>query len=103
MSTFETFREPTGYTVGSMTQKEPSCFNGIVSVYRYRVTIELIEEPTEVIAARIQKLWEECDNMHHFGPLRKAAEKIGLVLDSAKLNIRKKKLPVCAGCGKKTS
>lgn len=78
---FETFTVP-GYWLGQMQQgkNEPSCFNGVVHVRRYRITAEVIDEPQAVIAARIQALWDTCDNMHHIGPLRDYAAAIGYEL-----------------------
>lgn len=79
--TIETFRCPFGWTLSQMLETKPSCWNGSVSVLRYRVTAELIEEPDEVIRGRIRKLWRECDNFHHWTPLKAMAAKYGLELD----------------------
>jgi len=76
----ETFSEPHQYAIKNMKQDCPSCFNGIVEVRKYRITVELIDEPNEVIAARIQALWDNCDNHHHWDPLRFAAKEIGYEL-----------------------
>jgi hypothetical protein len=81
ISEIETFRDVRGWTLANLIQPEPDCFNSIVSVHRYRVRVELIEEPNEVIAERIRKLWRECDNFHHWKPLEGAAAKIGIELD----------------------
>jgi hypothetical protein len=78
---FETFRDHRGsYYIANMTDKEPSCFNGNVSVRKFRVTIELIEEPVEVIQERLKQLWEKCDNGHHLGPLQYMGKKYGIEL-----------------------
>lgn len=77
MTTLETFRYIGDYEKGNLTQLKPSCFNGIVRVKKYRITIEEIEEPNEVIAERLEKLWVECDNYHHYKPLLDAAKTIG--------------------------
>jgi hypothetical protein len=77
----ETFRKIGQYELGNLTSDEPSCFNGRVSIHRYRVTVEKLEEPDEVLKERIQKLWDECDNSHHWGPLQDAAKGLGLKLD----------------------
>ena len=77
---FETFRALGPYEIGNMTQKDPSCFNGYVSVKRYRITIEEIEEHDEIIGARLQKLWDECTNHHHRDPLKSIAKGYGLEL-----------------------
>jgi hypothetical protein len=61
-------------------QDRPSCFNGIVRVHRYRVTVERIEEPVEVIRDRLLKLWRESDNHHYYSPLQGVAERLGVEL-----------------------
>lgn len=80
MAAIETFTKPDSFWLGRMKQDEPSCFNGIVLVKRYRVTTEEIVEPVEVIRERIQKLWDECDNHHNWLPLKAAAKEVGLEL-----------------------
>jgi len=77
----ETFFIPV--RVSSDIQKRPSCFNGMVRVRRYRITIEEIDEPVEVIAARIQDLWERSNNSNHISALRDAAKKIGYELQGS--------------------
>lgn len=76
----ETFRDPRGHWLRQLEQKEPSSFNGNVQVRKYRVTVELIDEPDEVIRERIQKLWDECNNHYHWKPLKNEAKKYGLEL-----------------------
>jgi len=68
------------YEVREMKMDEPSCFNGNVRVRKYKVTIEEIKEPDEVIAERVQKMWDACDNMHHRSPLKDMAKTVGLDL-----------------------
>lgn len=77
---FETYRDIGSYDVRNLTQEQPSCFNGDVRVRRYRVTIERIDEPVEVITARLQTLWETCDNMHYWESLKAAAARLGYAL-----------------------
>jgi hypothetical protein len=83
---FETFRVLGVYDTNNLTNKEPSCFNGNVSIKKYQITIEEVEEPKEVYEQRLQKLWDECDNFHHWDPLKKEAKNIGyeLVGDAGK-------------------
>jgi len=76
----ETFRRPGVYERGSLTSGEPSCFNGNVSINRYRITFEEIPEDVEVLYARLLKLWRECTNHHHYSPMRAVAEKLGKTL-----------------------
>lgn len=79
---FETFRKISDYAIANLTEKHPSCFNGKVSIKRYRVIIEEVKEPKEVLAERLQKLWDECSNIHHRQPLLHEAAKIGYTLKS---------------------
>jgi hypothetical protein len=77
---FETFRDIGTYEVHQLRQAEPSCFNGMVRVEKYRVTVEKVEEPADVIHARLRKMWDECDNSHHREPLIRAGLKYGIDL-----------------------
>lgn len=72
----ETFNKPFNFHI----QREPSAFNGDVRFRKYRITVEVIEEPQEVLESRLQKLWDECDNFHHWQPLKNAAKSIGYTL-----------------------
>jgi hypothetical protein len=87
---FDTFRKIGLYEQHNLQSKKPSCINGDVSVHRYKVTIELIEESNEVLAERLQKLWDECDNYHHWTPLKNAAIQIGYELNGIAGSLRKK-------------
>lgn len=82
MSKIETFRNPEGYWLNQLINKEPSCFNGSVNVEKYEITIVKIEEPKEVYKERLQKLWDECDNHHHWAPLKIKAKQLGVELVS---------------------
>ena len=90
MKSFETFREIGDWTISQMTQKSPSCFNSNVRVERYKVTIEKIEEPKEVICARIQTIWDECDNHHNWRSIEEKANKYGYELKGHAGSNRKK-------------
>lgn len=76
--TVETYREPRAghFTVDSM----PSCFNDVVRVRRYRVSVEEIVEAPEVIQERLTKLYAGTTNMHHRLTLRTFAAKYGYVI-----------------------
>ena len=78
--TFETFRDIGSFELRQLTLNEPSCFNGMVRVEKYRVTVEKVQEPVEAIRARLQKMWDECDNHHHREPLARAGFKYGIDL-----------------------
>ena len=79
----ETFRNvgPLEMNQLSCSWRVPYVFNGIVGIRKWRVVAELIEESREVLIARLQKLWDECDNIHHRGPLREEAKKLGNELE----------------------
>ena len=79
-TSFETFRKIGSFEVSNLTQKNPSSFNGEVRIKKYKVTIEEIIEPKEVYEQRIQELWDKCDNMHHFSPIKSVAEKLNYEL-----------------------
>ncbi len=73
----ETFKSFGHYDKNQLCQKEPSCFNSDVRFKKYKVSVELIEEPIEEYQKRLQELWDICDNHHHWFPLRSAAKSIG--------------------------
>ena len=87
---FETFRKIGIYEQSNLLSKEPSCLNGNVSIRKYKITIEPIEESNEILSERLQKLWDECDNSHHCTPLIKAAKQIGYELQNSAGTKRKK-------------
>jgi len=87
---FETFRQIGNYEQSNLIQKEPSAFNGWIRVRKYKVTVEPIEEPNEVITERLQKLWDECDNSHHRQPLKAVAKQLGYELQGDSGSKRKK-------------
>jgi hypothetical protein len=78
---FETFNSIGEWTIHSLQQNEPSCFNREVRVVRYRVTIEEIEEPLDVLAERLRMLWETSRNIHDYDPLISEATRLGIELD----------------------
>ena len=80
MKKIETFRAIGSYILQQLKQNEPSCFNGIVDVEKYEITIVKIEEPKKVYKERLQKLWDECDNHHHWNPIKATAKKLGVEL-----------------------
>jgi len=79
---FDTFVHPTERSLSDFRQKDPSCFNGIVRVQKYRITVEPIDEDIEVVHSRLIELWLMCNNSHRAHDLSLYAEKIGLDLHS---------------------
>lgn len=87
----DTFRRVGAWEEGTLRQNKPSVWNGVVYVEKYRVTITRVDEPKEVIHARLQELWDECDNHHHWDPLRVAAKKFGYELQGEPGSKRKRR------------
>lgn len=76
----ETFNNIEGYWLNNLIKKEPTCFNGQVNIQKYRITVERIVESTDVYSERLNKLWAECDNYHHWTPLQDKAKEFGVAL-----------------------
>ena len=77
---FETFR-PLGFGDQiSFLQKEPSAFNEMIRVIKYRITVEPIEEPVEVYRERLRELWRKNTNHYNCRPLVEAGKKYGIDL-----------------------
>jgi hypothetical protein len=76
----ETFRKLGYFETRDWEQKEPSVWNGEVKIRRYRITIEEIPESVEVLADRLQTLWDLSDKYHHSEPLLNAAKRLGYAL-----------------------
>lgn len=79
-TTIETFRNPDGYWLNQIKQDEVSSFNGRIEIEKYRVTVEKIEEPIEVLQQRIQYLWDVCNNHHDAKAIRERAKKLNYEL-----------------------
>lgn len=86
----ETFSRPSLSTGWCHIMRQPDAFNDWVYVRKYRITAELIDEPIEVIRARLVELWETCDNHHNRNPLQHEAAIYGLELPYDTFGIRRK-------------
>lgn len=74
----ETYRDPMRL-IERYAHTEPSTMNGDVDIVRYRVTIERLDDPPEVLHARLLKLWRSTErNWHNTDPMRAAARAIGM-------------------------
>jgi len=78
----ETMRQPwvTSRDITASMAATPDAYNGDVHVRKYKVTVEMIDEPIEVIQARIQDLWDNCDNSHNWKSLQYMGERYGMTL-----------------------
>jgi len=86
----ETFRDVGGWELNSMRDFEPSAMNGWVRFKKYKVTVDIIEEPIEVYQERLEYLWVTCDNHHNYSPIKHAALSIGYELKGEFGSQRKK-------------
>ena len=68
--------------IASILKTEPSVINGEVNAQRYRVTIELIDEPAEVIAERLQVLLKQRGHIDKNRHVRDFAKEHGIDLDN---------------------
>ncbi len=76
----ETFRDIRGWELNNLVQEKPDCFNMKVSIEKFKVTVKKVDEPIEILTERLQKLWEESDNYHHYHPLMKTTKRLGVKL-----------------------
>lgn len=77
---FETFGNPEEQ-IKRLLVEAPTAFNGIVRVERFRVTVERIDEPENVLKARLCELLEQKGYIDKNKQVRKAAAKLGIKLD----------------------
>lgn len=63
----------------------------MVRIKKYRVTIEEIEEPIEVLQDRVKRMWAENQNLHSYAHLEKAAKKLGLTREDLEAAKREKR------------
>ena len=73
---FETFRNlKDSYTVNQLRGGEPSCVN-FLQYRKFKVSIELIEEPRDVLIERLEKLLKESVGYNKREMIRKELERI---------------------------
>lgn len=76
-TTSEGFGDP-GWSVDRAGNREPSFVNSL-SLRRFRVTVELIDEPVEVLRDRFITLWRSKErNYHHWDVAKRATAELGL-------------------------
>ena len=71
-----TFRKP---NLWHSLYEKPSCFNGEVNVRKYKITVEMVDEPIAVIHKRLEKFWVESSNYHDRDPLKDMANRTGYI------------------------
>ena len=66
------------WSIRDRDQRGPTCFNGI-SLRQYRVTVELVDEPIEVLRERLLELWAKSErNPHRWSGFERAAAELGM-------------------------
>lgn len=73
-----TFRKPklNDYSDKSGVNVKPTSFNGMVNIERYKITIEKLDEPKEIICERLEYLWTHESNFHQYEPLKEKAKEL---------------------------
>lgn len=88
-----------GYLMGPLSRPldyldatVPAPMNGRIVIRKVRVTVEQVEEPLEVLQARLVDLWETTPHNMHLTPAFAAeATKLGVTLPNATRASRKPK------------
>ena len=77
---------------GALSDKPRLGFSGDgLCIHKYRITVELVPEPDEVLAARVRELWETTKFNHHYADVfTRAAKRYGIVLDHSTRGCRVK-------------
>ena len=88
--TIETFHKPGTREIASLKCESADCGNGNVSIRRYKITFEEIPEPKDVLAKRLQSLWDHSETYHDSEPLKSAAIELGYELQGDRGSKRKK-------------
>ena len=90
----DTFGDPTWRLDMFDNNSKPSAFNGMVHFRRYRITVDLIDEPKEILIERLKILWENETNSHQYDPIRAAALGLGCELEANDFGKLKRKVVV---------
>jgi len=72
---FETFRKIDSYDVWNLKKDEPSAIN-FLSYRKSKITIELIDEPKEVLIERLEMLLKNNDNFHRKSMIKEEIKKL---------------------------
>jgi len=78
---FETIGRPTQHQIEGLMRSGATVLNRQVRVERYRVTIERIEEPKEVIKQRLEDLLGQRLHMDNRAAVRAEAKRLGITLE----------------------
>ncbi|MEJ6002512.1 hypothetical protein [Paucibacter soli] len=76
----EVYGLPSAFQLANLASQKPRVLNGAVSVKRYRITVEEIEEPKEVLAGRLRALLQSKLHMDSQAAIRRYAEQFDIPL-----------------------
>lgn len=76
----EVFGLPSDYLLNQLGKKEPNVWNGDVSVERYRVIVEKIEDSPEILKKRLQVLFKMGGHTSNRQSIREEAKRLGIEL-----------------------
>jgi hypothetical protein len=80
-TTFQTFFPVGTHNIRDWTQSKPSSFNALIRVKKYRVTIEEVQEPEDVIIDRLVELYKNADSYRERAAIEDYAEACGFNID----------------------
>lgn len=76
----EVFGLPNESALRSLGHSEPVVWNGVVSVKRYRITVEEVIEPVDVLRERLQGLLGKRGHIDNPAAIRAEARRLGVEL-----------------------
>lgn len=81
IKTSECYGLPNDYMLDCMGKPTPCVWNGEVHVKRYRISVEEVVEPADVLKARLQALLKERGHPDNDRAIRQEASRLGISLD----------------------
>ena len=80
MKQTECFGMPSNYQLQLLGSQKPNVHNGTVSVKRYRITVEEIAEPIEVLRGRLVELQGQRLHIDSYAAISAEAKSLGITL-----------------------
>ena len=72
-----TYKHIEQYDLRNLQEEAPYVRNHSIGYRKYAITIELIDEPNDVLCERLEHLWVSSTNHHDSDVLRSEAKKLG--------------------------
>lgn len=76
----EVFGLPSDAALSYLGEQVPTIFNGKVNVKRYRITIQEVEEPNDVLKERLQQLLDKGGHVSNTKAIQEEAKRLGIEL-----------------------